>query len=391
MFDDEKNEVEIKKVIILGNGVNINFDKNFNFLNWINSFNDNEKWNKILINNLFLKKHQENYSYKKNNKKILLTIGQLKNFRSIILREKKYIEDNWESSGIEFFIQNLFERVESEWNFYQLKNLNFNKFKLIFNIFFHSNIISMSYKLISDSVVMRHYFNILKKFDYYYTLNYDTIIDVVAYHNNLVGVYHIHGQYNLFDNKKEIVYLKLPNELDINVFDEILLKDDVEESMEISLEKFQNSELIKRLDDEEDVEYEVSILGVNPDSDEHIFEELFSKQKIKKINYYYFNNYKKFKGSNIWEELEPASILKEIVEYIDSEAFPTNNYLQYPYYTNQLDINEHIVEFNPSKNTDNIYYDMINISNFNNNNLNYKIKLELLNSAIILPKFKNYT
>ncbi|WP_342252112.1 hypothetical protein [Spiroplasma endosymbiont of Amphibalanus improvisus] len=248
--------------------------------------------------------------------------GQINEFRSILLSQLK--NNKSFDLGIEKFIQNLLKDVKENFQSFGTRFIDYENFKYIFNKLFHVCIINLSFEIINNDNYIQNYKKILDKFDYIYTLNYDVIIDFIKEKFSLTKISHLHGVYNFWDDETNLLVIDNDKIILDYIYADVLLKEEDTDNTKKYLDLFKKKYFIKKLysDNFENINYEVSFFGVHPSSDEYIFDYLLKSKNLKKINYYYFNEYKNFDEDDVWKI--NSSEIKTIIQILKSSKFKLN-------------------------------------------------------------------
>lgn len=256
----------MNKILLCGNGINIQFNKNFCFKNFIN----------ILIN----KKQLENeIDIVLKNPKYSSFISFIPDFLEIVEKCKDSLEnltDELKNNGVEQVIWTFLKSVDTLIRILgiNLQKNNYEKFEnffkiLFFNYFFKLELKTKKQILNNNPDWKKFQEQINKKYKFIFTLNYDSILDEI-YHKKYI--IHLHGQLFLdknglnFDNCLLESYQKPKNKIS-----EIR-----KEAIFLDKEKLFN-------------ELSLDILGINPINDENLFFAFIHSKICQEINFYYYN------------------------------------------------------------------------------------------------------
>lgn len=253
----------LEKILLCGNGINIEFNNDFKLQNFIEILKNENKLQK-LINYVF-----QNASYEKKWKDFL------PDFNKIFKKAKKSIENlsnEAEKNGVEVAILTFLESVDTSIRILGIQKHieKYDKFEQFFKLLFFSYLFKIAtnqYSLMMNCSFINGFKNILENYMAIYTLNYDTSLEKFVTDKEFL--FYLHGKMFLDNNG-------------IN-YENCLL-----ESYRNPKEK-QPLPLIASVIDRNNLKekIELDIIGINPINDENIFCLLINSQICKKINFYY--------------------------------------------------------------------------------------------------------
>lgn len=270
------------KILLCGNGININFEKRFQLIEFINLLLNEQKLRFFFSDksNFFIPKSTKievfgiysTFNVSGYHKKIDNFCWIINKCRKEISASKKHFAKN----GVEVVFKQLFEKVEEYLAFDEKNNLNYKEFEATFKEIFFTYIWQLQNQTllgISNQLNTSYlgYKNKLEDYMKIITLNYDTILEKIIPKNSR-DIIHWHG----------VLKEKSGGTLD---FSKCLL-DTVRHPKSLHLFKqiplFKNYQKYKN-------KFELDILGLNPMNDENVFALFINSQICNKINFYYFS------------------------------------------------------------------------------------------------------
>lgn len=270
------------KLLLCGNGINIEFEKKFQMTEFIDLLLDEKKIKKFFYQsgNSFIHKFSKieyfndfssfNVSnYQKKNENFFWI---LKKCRKEIIASKK----NLSKDGVESIFKQLFEKVEEYLAFDENEKISYDQFEknlkeLFFMYIWQLQNINLNSIIMKLNSLYPNFKNKLEDYMKIITLNYDLILEKITPKNSR-DIIHWHGaikekEDGSLDFSKCLLYsLRKPK----------------------SMQSFKQIPLFKNYQKYKN-KFQLDILGLNPINDESVFALFINSQICNKINFYYFN------------------------------------------------------------------------------------------------------